>query len=483
MSLLMEIYGKSPHWLQELFLNTYSARIHLERYGKPFREAFAKLSETEWFSPDQIKDYQTVALKKIIQHAYETVPFYRQHYRRHGVGPEDIKELSDISKLPLLTREEIRVAGKELISRQYPDRKLVHGHTSGTTGSPLSFYWCKQTCVYTNAVDWRQKLWGGVHYGDRIALLLGRTIVPTSKTTPPFWQHDRIHNMLWLSSFHLSEEYLPIYLEKLRRFRPAAIEGYPSTLYILARYLKQTGQTLPVKAVFSSSETLLPLQRALIEERFETRVFDFYGMAERVAFATQCAKAHEYHLNFEYAVNEIVDSEGRSMKEGEEGYLVGTSLLNYGMPFIRYRTTDITAIHTGRCACGRQMPRLQGVTTKEEDIVITPEGKHVSSSVLTHPFKPLEWVQESQIIQERIDLLLIKIVRRGDYGDSDSARLISAMQERVGPGMRIALEFVTEIPRTKSGKFRWVISKIPLQIGSLESAHTPENLAPLQDAV
>ena len=377
---------------------------------------------------------------------------------------EDIKDLNDISRLPILAREDVRAAGDNLISSQYSKGKLIHGHTSGTTGSPLSCFWDKQTCVYNNAIDWRQKLWGGVRYAEGIALFLGRTIVPTNKTKPPFWQHDRIHNMLWMSSFHLSEEYLPHYLKKLKQFRPAAIEGYPSTAYILARYLKKIGQKLPVKAVFTSSETLLPIQQALIEEYFQAPVFDFYGMAERVAFATQCPEFHEYHLSFEFALNEIVDSDGNTVEPGKEGYLVGTSLLNYGMPFIRYKTSDITAIKTDQCSCGRYMPRFKGITTKDEDIVVTPEGRLVSSSVLTHPFKPLNSIIESQIVQKEIDLLRIKIVRREDYTENDSALLVSALQERVGPKMHIELEFVEYIPRTEAGKFRWVISKVPLPL-------------------
>lgn len=464
MGRLQSFYDKAPYWMQSVMFNAYAFRIHRERYGKPFRRAFDELQKTQWFSPEQIHKYQTVRLQALVKHAYHTVPFYKRHYDKHGVRPEDIKDLRDISRLPLITRDDVRTAGNELISAEYPIRTLTHGHTSGTTGTPLSFYWDKQTCVYNNAVDWRQKLWGGVRYGDRLVLFLGRTIVPTDKTEPPFWHHDRFHNMLWMSSFHLSETYLPHYLDKLRLFGPAAIEGYPSTVYILARYLKATRQSFPVKAVFTSSETLLPLQRALIEERFETKVFDFFGMAERVAFATQCAEAQEYHLNFEYALNEIVNADGNPVESGKEGYLVGTSLLNYGMPFIRYRTSDVTAIDTEKCSCGRHMNRFRRVTTKDEDIVVTPEGKLVSSSILTHPFKPLDAVQESQIIQEEIDLLHIKIVRRANYSESDSAHLITALRERVGPKMHIELEFVKNIPRTKSGKFRWVISKIPLPL-------------------
>jgi len=461
---LQVLYAKSPYWLQHVFLNAYAFSIHLERYGGPFHRAFDELQKTQWFTKEEIEQYQLNRLQPLVRHAYYTVPFYRDKYDSHEVAPEDIKSLSDLSKLPIITAEDVRSAGKSILSVKYSKKKLIHGHTSGTTGTPLSVCWDKQTCVYNNAVDWRQKAWAGIHYGDRLALILGRTIVAADKKQPPFWQHDRIHNMLWMSAFHLSEEFLPYYYERLWQFKPKAIEGYPSTIFILARYLDRIGKTFPVKAVFVSSETLFPTQRALIEDRFEAPVYDFFGMAERVAFATQCAEAREYHLNFEYAINEVGDSNGNLLEPGKQGYLIGTSLLNYGMPLIRYKTSDITAINTARCTCGRYMPRFTGVTTKDEDIVVTPEGKLISSSILTHPFKPLDSIKESQLIQEKIDLLRVKIVPRENYTEKDSTQLINALKERVGANMRIEIELTDKIPRTNAGKLRWVISKIHLSL-------------------
>jgi phenylacetate-CoA ligase len=461
---LKAIYDNSPYWFQHVMLNYYALKIHRERYGKTFRDVFDRLKQTQWYSSDEIHDFQTTRLKKLISHAYLTVPFYRDLYAKHGFSPDKIKELQDVSLVPVITRDDIRHAGHELISEKFSLRHLIHGHTSGTTGSPISFYWDKQTCVYTNAVDWRQKHWADVHYGDKIAVLLGRTIVKTDRTSPPFWQHDRIHNMLWMSSFHLSEKYLPQYIKKLRQYEPVAVEGYPSTMYILALYLKSIGKKLPVKSVFTSSETLLPMQRSLIESQFDAPVFDFYGLAERVAFATQCPEEHEYHLNFEYAFNEVVDMNGRRVENGSTGYLVGTSLHNYGMPFIRYKTTDITSIQTGQCLCGRHMPRFKSITTKDEDIVVTPEGKLVSSSVLTHPIKSLKFVRESQIVQDKINVLTVKIVPQEGSEERDVNQLIHDLRERVGPSIRIEVKFVHSIPRTEAGKFRWVISKVPLPL-------------------
>jgi len=110
------------------------------------------------------------------------------------------------------------------------------------------------------------------------------------------------------------------------------------------------------------------------------------------------------------------------------------------------------------------MQLIDEVTTKAEDIVITPEGKMISSSVLTHPFKPLENIRESQIIQEDVHNLLIRIVREHGFDESSTQKLISSIKERVGESMNIHIEYVEHIPRTSSGKFRWVISKVGIPI-------------------
>ena len=220
--------------------------------------------------------------------------------------------------------------------------------------------------------------------------------------------------------------------------------------------------TLPVKAAFTSSETLYEIQRDTIERAFECEVFDFLGMAERVIFATECTYHTGHHLNFEYAINEIVDNNGQSVANGKLGYIVGTSLQNFAMPFIRYKTDDVTAFKKNDCPCGRKMPLIEDVTTKAEDIIVTPDGKMVSSSVLTHPFKPLENILESQIVQEDIQNLTINIVKGAGYDDNATPQLIAAMQERIGKQIKIDVQFVNEIPRTPSGKLRWVISKVNL---------------------
>jgi phenylacetate-CoA ligase len=217
-----------------------------------------------------------------------------------------------------------------------------------------------------------------------------------------------------------------------------------------------------MQAVLTSSETLHLMQREAIEKAFECRIFDFYGLAERVAFAGECQSHEGLHLAEEFAYVEIVSAEGKVVPDGTRGFLVGTSLHNSAMPMIRYRTSDVTAIVTDPCPCGRTLRRIEPIRTKAEDVVLTPDGRMISPSVLTHPFKPLESVTKSQIIQEERDRIRVRVVSTpAALPDSERSQLIAALGARLGDDVRIEIEEVDEIPPEPSGKFRWVVSRVP----------------------
>ena len=184
-------------------------------------------------------------------------------------------------------------------------------------------------------------------------------------------------------------------------------------------------------------------------------------MAERVVFASECERHSGHHLNLDYGITEFLDSNNETVEDGKLGKIVATSLHNFAMPFIRYETSDATASKTGTCPCGRGFPLIEDIATKHESIVTLPDGRLISPSVLTHPFKPMHNIAESQIIQEAVDQLIVKIVKRNGYSVNDEIALLKAFGERLGSKMKINVEYVDSIPRTKNGKFRWVVSKIP----------------------
>jgi phenylacetate-CoA ligase len=289
-------------------------------------------------------------------------------------------------------------------------------------------------------------------------------VVPLSQRRPPFWRYDLPEARTLFSVFHLSQDNLEHYTRELKRLRPEYIEGYPSVLLILARYLEATGDALPVRAVFTGSEPLLPEHRETIERRFQARAFDYYGLAEGVASAGQCECLNGYHVTMESVVVEVVNARGETVRPGELGEVVGTSLTNLSMPLIRYRTGDIGALRAEGCACGRGLALMNQVVTKCEDIITTPEGRFISPSALTYPFKPIHAIEKSQIVQVARDHIVIRIVRRSGYTEADSARLLAGLRERLGGAIRLDLEFVEDIPRTALGKYRFVISQVPLEV-------------------
>lgn len=463
MGRLETIYSWSPTPLQTVFLNAKALELYFERYGKKFRALSEEFDRNQWLSPADIAEYQNERLRLLIQHAYTSVPYYREVLDTLNLKPSDIKTQDDLYKLPLLTRADVKRNTARLISTNYRKLFLRSGHTSGTTGSPLDFHYDIRTCVVHHVADWRQKRWAGLHHGQRYASLQGRVIVPIKQQRPPFWRHNYINNQLFLSSFHLTSKNLPYYFDKLAHDRIKFIEGYPSTIFILASYLAAKGERFPLEAVLTSSETLFDYQRQTIERAFACKVFDFYGMAERTVFATECGEHTGHHVNLDYGLTEFVDGNGRPAQPGQLAKVIATSLHNFAMPFIRYETNDAGALKLQSCACGRVFPLMEDVTTKNESIVTLPDGRLISPSVLTHPFKPMHNIVESQIIQETVDELVVKIIRNAAYSDKDEQTLFFAFRERLGEQIRIKVEYVDAIPRTNNGKLRWVISKVPVQ--------------------
>jgi phenylacetate-CoA ligase len=238
------------------------------------------------------------------------------------------------------------------------------------------------------------------------------------------------------------------------------MDGYPSALFVLAKLLLNRGERLPVLAAITSSETLYDFQREAIETAFECRVFDYYAAAERVIFSVQCDRHMGHHLCEEYGLTEVLGDNDEPVPVGTEGFLVGTTLHNRGMPLIRYRTTDRCALIAGRCPCGRQLQLTEDVTTKSEDLLRLRDGRLIPPSVLTHPFKPLDAIEGSQIVQTELDRLLVRIVPGGEFGERERNHLLRELRLRLGEDMHIDIECVDELPRTARGKFKWVISEV-----------------------
>jgi len=460
MGLSDKFYNCVPVPVQNFMLTCYGLKIYHERYGKRFRKLYQEMERLQWSTRDEIEHYQIRKLREIIRHAFLNVPFYRDYMKNEGIHYSDIKHLDDLKWFPVVRKRQIKDTPH--LFRSEKKQNIDHGHTSGTTGSPFDIIYSRNVSTAMAVCDWRQMHNCGREHRDKIAIFLGRIIVPLNQTQPPFWRYNLVQNEIWFSSFHLNDRNMKLYIRKIKQLDIKYIKSYPSIAYILARFCLENDLKVPLTAVLTSSETLFEHQRNSIEKAFNCKVFDYYGHAERALFATECNSHDGMHLNEDFGIVECLDTNGYSVEDETLGMLVGTSLFNYAMPFIRYETGDLSSIVSKRCSCGREFKRMSAVTTKAEDIIITPDGRMISPSILTHPFKPIDTIEESQIIQDKINSVTIKLVVSSNFTSNHQKLLESGLRERLGWDMKLSIVIVEQIEMEKSGKFRWVISKVGL---------------------
>jgi phenylacetate-CoA ligase len=183
---------------------------------------------------------------------------------------------------------------------------------------------------------------------------------------------------------------------------------------------------------------------------------DMYGMAERVAFATQCEYG-SMHLNTDYSHVEILDEHGEPT-DGY-GYVVGTTLHNLAMPLVRYRLSDRTRWKRGHCLCGRPFPVIEPVTGKLEDRITGGDGSEVSPSVLTFAFKGVENVRKSQVAQVGPGLWELRLVPDAHFSQADRDKLLYNIHHLVDATVQVNVVLRDELPNTAAGKFRWVVNE------------------------
>ncbi len=467
------LYDRAPAPVQNVLLSEFGRRIRRERFGAEYDRLSAFLDRSERWSRGELRAYQDERISALVAHAHATVPFYRERMDALHLAPADVRSVADLPKLPIISRADV-IAGRErLVSTAVPGRRLWEAKTSGTTGAVISVSWDRGVVVMTNACLWRSRRWAGVEFGRPYATLFGRLVVPVAAARPPFWRVNTSWKQLVLSPLHLNDATAPLYLDAMRDFGAEALEAYPSSAYVLARHAEAAGLHLPLKAVFTTSEPLLPVQREVIEERFRCPVFDFYSQAERVMFSSEC-EAHEGHHVFEeYGVTELVDDSGVPVPAGSVGRVVGTSLHNLGMPLIRYALGDVTSMAERPCRCGRTLALAAGVATKEEDVVVAPDGRLLPPSLLAPIFKDAHPVVKSQIVQTRPDEITVRIVTLDEFTPEDERLIRHGFEARMGQAVRVRFEYIEDIPLSARGKYRWIVSTVPLRWGGAGPRSAP----------
>jgi len=283
-------------------------------------------------------------------------------------------------------------------------------------------------------------------------------VVSPDVSSPPYWRHNWADNRLVLSRLHASSDTAAEYAQAMRLFGARALFTYASGAYRLAQMVRETSEDVSIDLTFTSSEPLYPHMRREIEEVFSSTVYDYYGQTERVVFAWECDVHEGLHLAPEYGVTELVEPED----EAPEGQLelVGTSLHNYAMPLIRYRTGDLTRRLEGQCPCGRATPRICPIDARVVSTILTPEGRRIGPLELIRVMTTADGIVRSQLVQQAPDRFKVRVVAAPGFDEQQSDRIVKGIRAVLHSDVRVSVERVDEIPRDRSGKYRWVVSEI-----------------------
>lgn len=446
-----------PVFAQNTLCSIQGYRLKKQRFNSTFDEILTFLNATHNWTSEQILAYKEEHLSKIIEHAYNTSPYYKKKYSEYGLTPMDFKCLDDLQKFPIITKEEIRANWQGMVSNKIPKSDLIHSHTSGSTNTPLDFYWTKYSIAYYWAVYTR--------YINRFSNLFGlnlsmsvKPVVPISVKKPPYWRFIKPFNQYRINMQQISDDKIYDIVKFLNEKPIEYYAGYSSIIAALANKIMESNLVIytPPKNIFTGSEKLYNFQKEIIEKVFNgVHIHEMYSLSEQVVFASHCLNNH-YHEDFEMGHIELTNTS--NIEKNTFGDILATSYVNYGMPFIRYYTGDTAIFTKKRCECGQHNQLIEDIVGRTEDYIVTPEGSKIHT--FSYISKGVTSVKECQVYQNKLNEILIRIVKRDTYTSKSENTILKNVRMYISPTIGVKFEYLEEIPRRKSGKFKAVISEI-----------------------
>ncbi len=418
------------------------------------------LEQSQWWPRERIEAHQLQRLRTLLADVGAHVPYYRRRFGECGFKPARVHSLAALRHLPLLTKAEIRAHSDDF--RHPQAGPLARLNTGGSSGEPLVFYIGKERVSHDVAAKWRATRWWGVDIGDREAVVWGSPIELGAQDRVRA-QRDKLLRTQLLPAFEMTEAKLDGFVARLRAQRPRMLFGYPSALSHIAHHAQRRGvalNDLGLRVAFVTGERLYDEQRATIERVFGCPVANGYGGRDAGFIAHQCPDGG-MHLTAEDVIVEIIGNDGRPVPDGQPGEIVVTHLCTREYPFIRYRTGDWAVMSTQRCACGRGLPMLAEIQGRSTDFVVAQDGTVMHGLSLIYVLRELPGVQGFRIVQESLALTRVQVVPGAEFGPQQELALVAGLRRRLGAHVQVAVERVAAIAPEKSGKHRYVISRVP----------------------
>ena len=447
----MPIRHSTKRLLSKLAWHAYN----IYRKGLDYDTQLSRTFEILDAPREVIEAFQAQRLERLLQHAYQTTPYYREFLR----PPH-----SDISRIPTLEKQDIREQLDRLYSTAFTRKQRIRNATGGSTGTPLTFYQDRNYWNQRNLSVYYFDQWAGWNFGEPQLIVWG-ALADLGKDS--HWKHQLNNfwrNQYWLNGFRLTDIAMSAAFKKMNQCQPQTILAYPSSLYQFAKFIFENGLTplCKLKGIIASAEMLHPHYRTLAEYVFKTKIYNRYGSREVGLIAMECAEGR-MHINCRDLYLEIESPDPYT----EPGEILITQLNNYAMPFIRYRIGDVGLLSDEMCPCGNALPVLAELLGRTTATFRARSGTLIHGGYFTQQFYDIDGVTQFQIIQESRKHCVLKVVTDEKWTEATRRFLVQSIQDALGMTVVVTVEVVDEIPLPPSGKREYTISKVSADVEDL----------------
>jgi phenylacetate-CoA ligase len=448
-----------PGLYERLFRNVLFPAYDGVVRGRGTLRFLGEYERSQWLAPEQIAEIRWRKLKRLLDHCWQEVPYYRKQWRSLGLQPGDIRTPEDFARLPVLTKHDVREHFEALKADNWRDR-LFYKSTSGSTGEPFRFGYTRESNDRRFAVMWRGYGWAGSRMGRRTLYLWAGAASGASLAAAKQRLYARVYNRLTLNSFEMTEGTMAQYADAIDRWRPEIIVSYVGPLVQLAEWLLASGRKVhrPV-SILGAAEALHDFQRDIVERAFGCPAYNTYGCREFMLIASECEQRNGLHINADHLFVEVSNPVSMSRRDGT-GELVITDLHNEGMPFIRYVTGDLATPATRLCSCGRGLPLLERVEGRKLDAIRTPDGHLLPGEFFPFMLNDMAWIKRFQIVQRTLDSVDVTLAVDDGVDASMIARVKALIGKALGDRVDIRMHVVADLPVAANGKFRVTISEL-----------------------
>lgn len=418
-----------------------------------------ELRQSQYMTSDELWARANSRLQRLVIHAATTCPIYRERFEAVGVDPQRVRSIEDLQSLPILTKDDVRGRTDDIISSRFERGQLVQARTGGSTGVSLEVY-CDEPCRQRrNAAALRSDEWSGWRLGEPLGAVWGNPPVADS-----FKKRVRRHfkdRVVYLDTMKLTPAAVRRFVEEWHGLRAGLLFGHAHSLFLLAEEVMRQGLELQPTGVVATSMMLLAPERRVIEEAFRKPVTNRYGCEEVSLIACECEEHSGLHLNLDHNIVELLRPDGTPCSPGEDGRIVVTELINYGMPMLRYEVGDWGVPGDRECPCGRGLPLMETLTGRTADFLVALDGSRVAGiSLIERTLTEIPGIRQMQLIQNRRDTVQVNLVR-DEYFDYESEnRLAICLKEALGVEIQVNVLPVEVIVQDANGKYRFSICRV-----------------------